>query len=127
MDAICPFGITRPRVCHPESPGGPSLMRVKSAQIVRQRGGIATPALSQRLAAQQHAGLGLVIRSHVVGRLYRVAEELEVVVIGLLGADEDADAWLWFGIKITHGFADPVYHEAVHRLRAYRGGPSRIV
>src|ERR1700726_5269815 len=89
------------RVCHPESPGGPSIMRVKSAEIVRQRGGIAARALPRRLAAQQHAGLGLVIRSHMVGRPQRLAEDLAVPVIGLLGADEDADAMLRFGIKIA--------------------------
>src|SRR5580698_9044005 len=86
-------------------PRRPSIVRVKRAQIVRQRGGIAARALSRRLAAQQHAGLGLVIRRHLVSRLYRLTDELEIIVIGLLGADEDADAMLWFGIKITHRFA----------------------
>jgi hypothetical protein len=47
--------------------------------------------------------------------------------MGLLGADEDADAMLRVGIKITHGFANPVYHEAVRRQRAQRFFPSRIV
>ena len=107
--------------------GGPSIFRVKSAEIVRQRGGIAARALPQRLAAQQHAGLGLVIRRHIVGRLQRLAEDLAVPVIGLLGADEDADAMLRFGIKITQGFASPVYDEAVRRQRAQRFLPSRIV
>ena len=51
------------------SAGGLSIMRVKSAEIIRQRGGVAFRALPQRLAAQQHAGLRLVIRRHVVGRV----------------------------------------------------------
>jgi hypothetical protein len=40
-------------------------------------------ALPQRPVAQQHAGLGLVIRRHRVPWLPRLAEDLAVIVIGL--------------------------------------------
>jgi hypothetical protein len=57
------------RVPRVASHRGPSILRAERAQIVRQIGGIAARALSQRLVAQQHAGLGLVIGSRVVRRL----------------------------------------------------------
>jgi hypothetical protein len=102
-------------------------MRAQGAEIVRQRGGIAARALPQRLAAQQYAGLGLVIGRHIVGRLQRLAQDFAVIVIGLLGADKDTDAMLWFGIKITQVLAGPFGHELVRRQRPQRLLPGRIV
>src|SRR6201986_1278303 len=100
---------------------------MKGAEIVRQRGGIANRALPQWLAEQQHAGLRLVVRRQIVGRLQRLAEESAVAVIGLLGADEDANAMLRFGIQITQGVASAVHDEAMRRQRMQRFLPRRIV
>jgi len=44
----------------------PSITGAEGAEVVRQRGRIATRALRSGLVAQQHAGLGLVIRRHSV-------------------------------------------------------------
>src|SRR5215471_12452081 len=82
------------------------------AEIVRERRGIALCALPHRLTAEQHAGLGLVV-SRRRGRRQRQADHLAVTVIGLLGADEDADAMLRLRIIIAHGIAGPLRDEAV--------------
>src|SRR5712664_2885178 len=87
--------------------GGPSITGAEGAEVVRQRGRIATRALPQRLVTQQHDGLGLVIRRHSVRWLPLLAEDLAVIVIGLLGTDEDTDAMLRFGIRITQAVANP--------------------
>jgi hypothetical protein len=56
-----------------------------------------------------------------------LAEDLAVIVIGLLGTDEDTDAMLRFGIRITQAVANPICHEAVGRQRTQCFLPRRIV
>src|SRR5258705_5578559 len=71
------------------------------------------------IAIQQRAGLGLVIRRYIVGLLQRLAENAAVGVIGLPGADEDADAMLRFGIEIAHLVAELVNDKTMRRQRAH--------
>ena len=56
-----------------------------------------------------------------------LAEDLAVIVIGLLGTDKNTDAMLRFGVRIAQAVANPVCHEAVGRQRTQRFLPSRIV
>src|SRR5258708_21395669 len=79
------------------------------------------------IAIQQRAGLGLVIRRYIVGLLQRLAENAAVGVIGLPGADEDADAMLRFGIEIAHLVAELVNDKTMRRQRAHGFLPGRIV
>src|SRR5439155_21281858 len=79
------------------------------------------------IAIQQRAGLGLVIRRHIVSLLQRLTKNIAVGVIGLPGADEDADAMLRLGIEIAHIVADLVHDKMMRRQRAHGFLPGRIV
>ena len=86
-----------------KSPSTPSIIRT----MIRHHRIIADRIDPDRVVArQQRAGLGLVVRGDIVGLRQRLGEDGAVVLIGVPGADEDADAVLRFGVEGFRRFCE---------------------
>lgn len=98
--------------------GSPSIIRT----IIRHHRIVPDRIDPDRVAArQERAGLGLVVRGDVVGLGQRLAQDVAVVQVGVLGPDEDADAVLRLGVEIADVAAGEVVDdEAVRRQRVQR-------
>ena len=96
----------------------PSIIRA----IIRHHRIIPDRINPDRIAArEQRTRLGLVVRRDVVGLRQRLAQDGAVVLVGVLAADEDADAMLRLGVEIAHVAAGEVVDdEAVRRQRVQR-------
>ena len=102
----------------------PSIIR---PQIIRDAVGLAEIVPVVGIAVQQRTGLGLVVWGYVVGLRQATTEDIAIVLIVRLRANEDADAVVRLGIEIAHVVSEPVNHEAMRRQRVHRFFPRRVV
>src|SRR4029077_5975829 len=89
-------------------------------QIIRDAVGLVEVVPVIGIAVQQRAGLRLVIRRDVVGLIERLREDVAIILVVRLRADEDADAVVWLGIEVANIVPDAMNHEAMRRQRAQR-------
>src|ERR1700710_2645522 len=61
-------------------------------QIIRDAGGLVERSPVVGIAIQQRARLRLIVRRDVVGLIDRLRQDVAIIVVGRLRADEDADA-----------------------------------
>src|SRR4029077_12715908 len=71
-------------------------------QIIRDAVGLVEVVPVIGIAVQQRAGLRLVIRRDVVGLIERLREDVAIILVVRLRADEDADAVVWLGIEVAN-------------------------
>ena len=95
----------------------PSIIR---PQIIRDAVGLVEVVPVVGIAVQQRTGLRLVIGRDVVRLIDRLGEDIAIILVVRLRADEDADAVVRLGIEIAHVVAGAMNHEAMRRQRVQR-------
>ncbi len=96
-------------------------------QIFRDAVGLVEIVPIVEIAVQQRAGLALVIRRHVAGLRQSAPENIAVILIVRLRADEDADAVVRLGIEVTNIAAVVVDDKAMRRQRPHCFLPGGII
>jgi hypothetical protein len=99
------------------SPGAPSIIR---PQIIRDAVRLVEIVPVVGIAIQQCTRLGLVVGCDVVRLIDGTREDVAVILIVRLRADEDADTVVRLGIKIAQIIAEAMNDEAMRRQRAQR-------